>query len=411
MAHNDEALRSVRTTVRGTAERWAGHDMSRQTPRNAPGKPITHHAVSRFPLVCRPRLTCPDLEARIADVQRHANACEQQAEPADQRHRACVVWNLAALIAADCGVPALAADLCERQFRIFHARWPAAGRAAVDSLQPLVNLARLTGRAGDPSGAYRELHSLYWAVQHGGSALIHSTTISFDRFTAASEDRRVSAAWLRPLLLQDGTRLLASTGHWTRAAAHAAMYDDAGERLHDARQTQVVARLHDGHTDSALTLLDASMITEPWERAAAACLRSYSDLRAQRLTTEGIATMLAAVRHAGQSPDQDTAFFRFRLGLTAVDLASEMCPGQAGSLCTELVRDAASSDDAFAAREVLRHEASRRRMTPAEAQMLSTLVRKAGLGRGAIPPPLLADLMGSVEIAETVLARTLDVPT
>lgn len=318
-----------------------------------------------------------------------------------------MVWNLAALIAADCGMPSLAASLCERQFRIIHAAWPVTGRTAIASLQPLVNLARLTHRAGDPHRAYQALHTMNLAVHHGGNALVHGTAISFDRFVATHSDRQDAVRWLRAIMLEDGTRLLATTSQWTRAAAHAALYDNATERLHEARQAQVVASLHDGHTGSALAALETSVITEPWERAVAACLRSYIDLHTNQLTPEGVTQALATVRHAWQSPDQDVAHFRFRLGLTAVDLATEMCPGQAEALCSELIRNAAESEDAFAAREVLRHNTARAQMTLTESETLNTLVRRAALGRGSIPPPLLADLVAAVESAESVLSRTL----
>ncbi|MFF7166914.1 hypothetical protein ACFZBP_36970 [Streptomyces sp. NPDC008086] len=318
-----------------------------------------------------------------------------------------MVWNLAALIAADCSMPDLAASLCERQFHIFQAAWPVTGRTAIASLQPLVNLARLTHRAGDPHGAYHALHAMNHAVHHGGNALVHGTTIPFDHFVTTDADRQEATTWLRAIMLEDGTRLLASTGQWTRAAAHAALYDDAGERLRESRQTQIIESLHNGHTRSAVTTLEASVTTEPWERAVAACLRSYIDLRTNQLTPKGVARALDVVRNARQSPAQDMAHFHFRLGLTAVDLATETCPGQAEALCSELIRAAAESEDAFAAREVLRHNAARGQMTPAESETLNTLVRRAGLGRGSIPPSLLAELLASVESTEDVLIRAL----
>lgn len=382
--------------------------MSTRPHHSIPGSsPLAHRVVSYFPLVCRPRLTCPDLETRIAEVQRYAKFCENPAEPAEQRHRACVVWNLAALIAADCGMPDLAASLCERQFRIFHSMWPVTGRAAIASLQPLVNLTRLTHRAGDPHGAYKALHAMNRAVHHGGNALVHGTAIPFDRFVATHADRQDAAEWLRAIMLEDGTRLLATTSQWTKAAAHAALYDTAGERLHEARQTQVIGSLHNGHTDSAFATLEASVITEPWERAVSACLRSYIDLRTKQLTPEGMSQALAMVRYAQQSPDHDMAHFRLRLGLTAVDLAAEMFPGQAKALCSELIRNATDSEDAFAAKEVLRHSTARGQIAPAVREVLNTLIRRAGLGRGSIPPPLLAALLAAVDCAENVLSRAL----
>lgn len=377
------------------------------TEAQLPGSPIALRAVSYFPLVCRPRLTCPDLETRIAEVQRHANACEHQTEPAERRHRACVVWNLAALIAADCGMPNLAASLCERQFHIFHAVWPVTGRTAIASLQPLVNLVRLTHRAGDPHGAYQALCTINHAAHHGGKARVHGTAISFDRFVATHADRHEAATWLRAIMLKDGTRLLATTGQWTRAAAHAALYDDAGESLRESRQTQIIGNLHNGHTGSALATLEASVTTELWELAVAACLRSYIDLRTNQLTPQGVAGALAMVRHAQQSPGQDTAHFHIRLGLTAVDLATERCPGHAEVLCTELIRAAAESEDAFAAREVLRHSRAREQMGPTERETLNTLVHRAGLGHGSISPPLLTDLLAAVESTENILIQTL----
>lgn len=69
----------------------------------------------------------------------------------------------------------------------------AAGRAAIASLQPLVNLTRLTHRTGDPHSAYQELYGLHQAVRDAGSVLIHSRTYSFDGFTTTTSDRAPSA--------------------------------------------------------------------------------------------------------------------------------------------------------------------------------------------------------------------------
>lgn len=100
------------------------------------------------------------------------------------------------------------------------------------------------------------------------------------------------------------------------------------------------------------------------------------------------------------------AHFHLPLGLTAVGLATETCPGQAEALCSELIRAAAESEDAFAAGRS-RHNAARGQMAPTESETLNTLVRRAGLVRGSIPPPLLADLLAPVESTEDVLIRAL----
>ncbi|MGA5134419.1 thiopeptide-type bacteriocin biosynthesis protein [Streptomyces olivoreticuli] len=387
-------------------------DVPKQNQASVPAPPAVGRVAARFPLVPRPRLTCPGLATRIIQARDYAYQSEQQAHPEHCLERACSAWNLAALIAADCGMPGLAADLCWRQFTIFQKAWPVAGRIAIASLQPLVNLARLTGRAGDPEGAYQALYAVDHALRGDGASVpIHGRIIDFDRFTERADDRQDVAPWMRTVMLEDGTRFLAATGRWARAAAHATLYDDTGDRLRDARQVRAIEHLHDGDTDTALTLLEDAVITEPWERAVAACMRAYSAVRVHRRATDGVAEMLDAVREALRSlPGREAAFFRVRLGLTAVDLTTEISPGREEDLCAELIRDAAESGDAHAVRDLLRHETVRARMTPAEAQRLDTLISDSGLGQGTIPTSLLSELLEGVETAETCLTQALGIP-
>ncbi len=172
--------------------------------------------------------------------------------------------------------------------------------------------------------------------------------------------------WLRVLLREDGTRALAAAGQWGKAAAHAEQYDDAGEQLREARQTRIIARVLDGHTDSALALIDTSVMTEPWEHAVAACLRNYAHLKAERLDTKYLAAILTAVQLARQPSDRATTLFRIRLGLAAADLAARAHPDQAEFMRVELVEEAEQSGDAFAAREVLGHPGCHARMRPSD---------------------------------------------
>ncbi|MEV4502585.1 thiopeptide-type bacteriocin biosynthesis protein [Streptomyces klenkii] len=401
---------AARSVILGPTMRQAG--APRRSRASAPVSPAVGRLAARFPLVPRPRLICSDLPTRIAQARSYAHQSEQQTHPERRLERACSAWNLAALIAADCGMPGLAADLCWRQFGIFQKAWPLAGRTAIASLQPLVNLARLAGRSGDPEGAYQALHSIHHAIHHNAtSTLIHSKTINFDRFTERGGDLQDVAPWMRTVLLEDGTRFLAATGQWARAAANAALCDDAGDRLRDARQVRAIKHLHDGDTDTVLALLRDAVVTEPWEQAVAACLRTYSALHSHRRAGHGISAMLDYVRDACRSqPGRDKAFFRIRLGLTAVDLTTETSPGHGEDLCAELIRDAVVSGDAATARELLRHEPVRSRMTPVECQQLDSLIRNAGVGLGIIPTPLFSELMGAVETAEASLAQALGVP-
>ena len=67
-----------------------------------------------FPLVQRPRPPGLPLQARIAELAALA-ARTGQGTRQEQATSAARVLNKAALIASDCGVPALARDLCRRQ--------------------------------------------------------------------------------------------------------------------------------------------------------------------------------------------------------------------------------------------------------------------------------------------------------
>ena len=293
--------------------------------------------------------------------------------------------------------------LGEGQFRLFHAHWPLAGRTAIAALQPLVNLARLDIRAGNPETAYQTLDQIWHAVEHGGSAQIRGTTLSCDEFTRDAADRSEVLPWLRNILLQDGTRALASAGRWEQAAENAARH----EQLRESRQAQVITLARSGQPDAALALLGASMITEPWEEAVARCLRTYAHLTTGHPAPDDVAQTLTATRLACQRADRQATMFQLRLGLTTADLAAELDAGTANSFITEILEAAGQSADAYAAREVLGHPACQAHMTPAQAATFTTLVEQAGLGQGTITPPLLADLTQSVSTAAAILAQAL----
>jgi hypothetical protein len=339
-----------------------------------------------------------------------AASCHEPADPETRIDQACTAWNLASLIASDCAAPELAAELCERQFLLFQAHWPVAGRTAIAALQPLVNLARLDIRAGNPENAHHALEQAYHAVQHGGSAQIRGTTIPFGGFTGTTAARSKVLPWLRNVLLQDGTRALVSADRWEQAAENAARYDSRHEHLREGRQAQIITLARSGQPGAALALISTSMITQPWEQAVAACLRTYTRLAIGRSATDDLAHMLTATRLACQQADRQTTMFQLRLSLTAAELATELDPTTASPFLAEIIEAAQQSADAYAAREVLSHPACQAHITPAQVTTTTLLVDRAGLGHCIIPPPLLADLMQSVSRAATILAQALTSP-
>ncbi|EYT91488.1 hypothetical protein ThrDRAFT_02823 [Frankia casuarinae] len=367
-------------------------------------------AVARFPLVEQHRFRCTDLEARVRSVRECAESCHEPTDPHDRINLACTVWNLSALIAADCGVPDLAVDLCRRQFLIFQAALPLSGSAIIAALQPLVNLTRLTRRAGNPGGAHHELNEIERAARTGSDALIHGERISFRGFITADSEYPKAAQWMRVVMLDDGTRNLVAAGRWEEAAAHAARYDDAQEMLRESRQARIIAHVRSGHTDPALALIDSSVVSQPWETAVAACLRAYINIGAARRDNIDLEALLGAVRSARFSCDRPTTMFHLRLGLTAVDLASSAAVNEGIDLqCAELIDMAEHSADAFVARELLGNPVCRARMTSTQTGELSAYVARAGLDAGSIPGASRDDLLASVQTATTVLVQALDV--
>ncbi|WP_437009882.1 thiopeptide-type bacteriocin biosynthesis protein [Streptomyces sp. enrichment culture] len=149
---------------------------------------------------------------------------------------------------------------------------PVSGDVAIALLQPLVNLIRLTARAGQKNTAYDQLTALHHAVQHGGTVTSRGHTVGLTGFTDDATRDHIRP-WLHFLLVDDGTRLLASTCQWARAAAHAAVYDTAPDRLTEARQTGIVTVLAGHNPAHATRLIESATVIEPWETAVSGLLR------------------------------------------------------------------------------------------------------------------------------------------
>lgn len=358
----------------------------------------------RFPLVSRSHLVYPSFAARIDEVRTCGEKSTQDGPLLDRINLACATWNLSALIASDCGLTDLATDLCLRQLRLFQAAWPVTGDTAIASLQPTVNLVRLTARTGDSQAAYQQLMSVHRAAHEGGTVTVHGQPIDLTGFTTKATLDHIQP-WLHDLLLDDGTRLLVAAGQWRQAAEHATTYDKEPERLHGSRQAHVVASLHADAQDTASSLIDKSTITEPWEEAVAQILRHYADHLAGRATAKGFAATALAVRDALEPDPPHLRMFRVRLVLAAIDLTPEGCEILARPLYDAIVSDTVQARDAYAAREILRHPAP-----PAggwSRRELEAIVHDGGLGRDSLPESVLSTMMRAVSTAGASLAQCL----
>ncbi|EKX61085.1 hypothetical protein STRIP9103_03985 [Streptomyces ipomoeae 91-03] len=78
---------------------------------------------------------------------------------ATDQGRASAVYNQAALIASDLGLPDLAREMCHQHAAAYLHACPLPGMSAIRGLEPVVNLARLQIRAGHADEGRRGGHS------------------------------------------------------------------------------------------------------------------------------------------------------------------------------------------------------------------------------------------------------------
>lgn len=359
-------------------------------------------ALARFPLIHQGRQHCGDLPSRIALVEEHAANSAAHADPDRRINDAAAAWNLAALIAADCNLPGLAEELSLAQFDLFHQAWPLSGRPAIAALQPLVNLARLTQRTGDPKHAHGILTQIEHAVTEGGTVEAAGLRIPFGAFLDPDGDHGPVKNWLRRTLREDGTRSLVAAGAWDEAAEHAARCDDLPDQMHEARQMRVLAAVHAGRRTEALRLIESATTVHAWHRAVAGCLRVVADA-----ATADVNTLISDVQAARDAaPGPVMTMFRIRLSLVAACLIAPAHERPAELLRMEAARDAEQSGSAYAARDVLA-DAAARQDPPPNSPTLHDLVVQAGLHGGTISTALRDRLAVATRQAADVLTGSL----
>ena len=345
----------------------------------------------RFPLVARPRPACTPLPQRI-------DALTQRAENADRGRsvtEAVAVFNLAALVASDCGLPDLAHQWCHRLAQATLRRYPMGGRQAILSLEPIVNLARLRTRAGDGLGAWALLESLYQAVQQRTDITIDGIEIPASRLTNTLEAHRELRTWLWASLLSTGARALVVAGQWAAAYHHLQRHKGIGRRMLDGRQIAIIAHATARDTNDALVLLGDTQRGDPWEDAVTAFLtllcqpgKAGDDMQHHALDAYCALDITAP----------GLAVFRTRLGLGLVDaLDTNLKP------IADLIDQAGT--DGYAAREVLAHPGLRAMATERQTLHLTDLVAACGLDTGVLPDHMLADLSAALDTTERVIDR------
>jgi hypothetical protein len=350
----------------------------------------------RFPLVARFRPACLPLPDR---VQALTDLASRAAEQNDQG-LASTVFNQAALLASDVGLPDLARTMCHRHARAYLTAGPLPAMSAIRGLEPLINLARLQIRAGHPDDARQRLLDLYEAVGVGKSATFEGITVPAD-LTHTDEDRREVRAWLWRVLLADGTRAHTSTGRWQEALAHIEQHRGVGTRVLDGRQVAVVAALTDGDIERAADLLMNTAPGEPWEQIVTACLTVLCRRNTGQSVESQVADLIDA--YLGHEAKPGLTVFDIRLGLTVLDSVGAQAPPEARDLVQNIVRRTADAHDGYAARDLLAHPVAIMIMAAEQVADYADLIRACALRAGALPAGLYTALSASLDTAGLVL--------
>ncbi|MGW2590328.1 hypothetical protein ACWCXC_08670 [Streptomyces sp. NPDC001515] len=364
----------------------------------------------RFPLISRFRPACLPLPQRVRALVELSATAQTKAD----QGLASAVYNQAALLASDVGLPDLARQWCHQHAAAYLHATPLPGMTAIRALEPVVNLARLQIRAGNTDDGRHRLLELFDAVSSSVPAEFEGVRIPAE-LTTSDADRDEVRAWLWRVILADGTRSLTIAGRWTEALAHIEQHQGLGLRMLDGRQVAVLAALHDD-PDHAASLVAETTPGEPWENAVTACL-SVLCRRAAHHPVDDLLPELVNT-YMQREPDIGTTVFDTRLGLTVLDLLDQADSPAAHHVAEELHRRTMAATDGYAARECLANPQFTNLIPSGGTNAARDLILVCGLDDKGLPQTLTTKLVhalgtssGVIRESVAVLAtRSADVP-
>ncbi|WP_405466718.1 hypothetical protein OG783_28920 [Streptomyces jietaisiensis] len=315
---------------------------------------------------------------------------------------ASTVYNQAALLASDVGIPDLARALCHRHAAAYLQAAPLPGATAIRALEPLVNLARLRIRAGQADEAHASLQQLFKAVSTRNSAEIEGIAIPAELVTTPDHHQQLRA-WLWSVLLADGTRALTAANRWPEALAHVEAHRGIGRRMLDGRQVAVVTALVGGDFHRADSLLTDTEPGEPWEDAVKGCLTALCRRASGRPRRDSLRVLLTA--YLDRPHTNDLAVFDTRLGLTILNVIGTVDVPAARRVAVELHRRTVRATDGYAAREALQHPAFTAHTTEPERRACLALIDACALLSGKLSNDLSDQLTAAVHKGARTIRR------
>ncbi|MFC5902089.1 hypothetical protein [Streptomyces zhihengii] len=353
----------------------------------------------RFPLISRFRPACLPLPQRVRALVELSATAQTKAD----QGLASAVYNQAALLASDLGLPYLARRWCHQHAVAYLNATPLPGMTAIRALEPVVNLARLQIRAGNTDDGRQRLLNLFDAVSNAAPVGFEGVRIPA-KLTTSDTDRHEVRAWLWRVILADGTRTLTTAGRWTEALAHIEKHHGLGLRMLDGRQVAVLATLH-GDPEHATRLVAETTPGESWENAVTTCLAVMCHRAAHRSVDDLLPDMVNS--YLQREPATGTAVFDTRLGLTVLDLLDQSDSSAAHLVAEELHRRTTVATDGYAARECLANPRFTSLVSSGKANDAHDLVHACGLNDGGLPPALAAKLAHALRASSGVIRDSL----
>lgn len=360
--------------------------------------------VRRFPLLGRPRPSCPSLPERVQEIVDIAAAIGH--DDTDGLADGASVLNKAALIASDCGLPDLARDLCWQHIDLYRV---ADGSLTVlqarHMLEPVLNLARLQLRASDGEQALCLLKAMFQAVKTSTDLVVDRRTLPLTDLVGTRTELHKLREWVWLHLIGEGVRALVLARRWDDAVAHAHAHRGIGLHLMDGRQATIVAHCVNADLAAARASLAESTPEQPWELQVASCLKVMCANPDSTSRRGDVAAMIT--RFVERQPMPGYAFFRAQLGLTVTTLADTVDSDAASRVLAQVVDEAIESEDGYAAREVLRHRDIEAAVTGEQHAALKNLMNASGLGAGTLPEPFRQNVLDAIRAAAQALSASL----
>ncbi|MEE2038959.1 hypothetical protein Q8791_17210 [Nocardiopsis sp. CT-R113] len=344
-----------------------------------------------FPLIPRPRPPADSLNARVERLTT-AGRTARSGSGEEALAAAAQVYNGAALLASDVGMPDLARDWCWEHAQAYLAHLPLNAAMAQRALEPVVNLARLRIRAGNGAEAFAMLTALREGVCTATATVIDGHELPLGRIVVSDEERAELHRWLWTVCLGDGMRALATEGRWQEAAEQARQHGGIGDRLFDGRQVAIIAALTGGNPRTALAMAENCEVREPWERAVQAVLVLWCHRESVEVTAADVETALGRVRDV----DNGRVVFTTRLGIVATELLGGL-QGDASELASQLVVAIVRAQDGYAARDLL--TAWGGKLSSDQMGSLIPVLESSGIDRQTLPEQLFHELRAAISKA------------